>query len=106
MVAGNSPSAERARDLLKKFKIDINDPRNGILLPTKPESIMKGTIHKSHLPPYDDIVYDRLKMAKTQEQALEILDDLKKELYKGQLRLTANHRVNTAIGTVTRNTTR
>ena len=41
-----------------------------------------------------------------QEQALEILDDLKKELYKGQLRLTANHRVNTAIGTVTRNTTR
>ncbi len=106
VVAGNSPSAERARDLLKKFKIDINDPRNGILLPTKPESIMKGTIHKSHLPPYDDIVYDRLKMAKTQEQALEILDDLKKELYKGQLRLTANHRVNTAIGTVTRNTTR
>lgn len=106
VVAGNSPSAERAREILKKFKIDINDPRNGILLPMKPESIMKGTLHKSHLAPYDETVYKRLLMAKTQDQALEILDDIKKELYKGQLRLTNNHAVNTALGTVIRNTTK
>ena len=103
-IAGNksNASAEECRKILKKFKIDINDPRNAILLPVDPKSIMKGTLHGKHLNSYDDYVLGRLKQAITPEQCFEVMDDIKKELYKGQLQLLAKHRVNTAIGTVTR----
>ena len=63
---------------------------------------MKGTLHGKHLNSYDDYVLGRLKQAITPEQCFEVMDDIKKELYKGQLQLLAKHRVNTAIGTVTR----
>lgn len=106
-IAGNksNASAEECRKILKKFKIDINDPRNAILLPVDPKSIMKGTLHGKHLDSYDDYVLEKLKQAVTPEQCFEIMDDIKKELYKGQLQLLAKHRVNTALGTVIRETT-
>lgn len=106
-IAGNknNPSAEECRRILKKFQIDINDPRNAILLPVEPKSIMKGTLHGKHVNSYDDYVLNRLKQANTTAQCLEIMDDIKKSLYKGQLQLLIDHRVNTALRTVTRKST-
>lgn len=87
---------------MKKFKIDINDPRNAILLPVEPKSIMKGTLHGKHANNYDEYVLNRLKQAATPEQCLEVMDDIKSELYKGNLQLLIEHKVNTALRTVTR----
>lgn len=103
-IAGNksNASAEECRQILKKFKIDINDPRNAILLPVDPQSIMRGTIHGKHVNSYDEYVLNRLKQAVTPEQCFEVMDDIKKELYQGRLQLLIEHRVNTAFRTVTR----
>lgn len=103
-IAGGKPNAaaEECRSILKKYRIDINDPRNAILLPVEPKSIMRGTIHEYHVNNYDEYVLNRLKQAATPEQCLEVMDDIKRELYKGQLQLLTKHRVNTALRTVTR----
>lgn len=103
-IAGNksNAAAEECRSILKKFKIDINDPRNAILLPVEPKSIMKGTLHGKHVNNYDEYVLNRLKQAATPEQCLEVMDDIKSELYKGNLQLLIEHKVNTALRTVTR----
>ena len=103
-IAGrkSNAAAEECRSILKKYRIDINDPRNAILLPVEPKSIMRGTIHEKHVNNYDEYVLNRLKQAATPEQCLEVMDDIKRELYKGQLQLLTEHRVNTAIRTVTR----
>lgn len=103
-IAGNksNAAAEECRSILKKYRIDINDPRNAILLPVEPKSIMKGTIHGKHVNNYDEYVLNRLKQAVTPEQCLEVMDDIKSELYKGNLQLLIEHRVNTALRTVTR----
>ncbi len=103
-IAGNksNAAAEECRGILRKFKIDINDPRNAILLPVEPKSIMRGTIHGKHVNSYDEYVLNKLKQAMTPEQCLEVMDDIKGELYKGQLQLLIKHRVNTALRTVTR----
>lgn len=104
VIAGNksNAAAEDCRQILKRFKIDINDPRNAMLLPVDPQSIMRGTIHGKHVNSYDEYVLNRLKQAVTQEQCFEIMDDIKKELYQGHLQLLIEHRVNTALRTVTR----
>lgn len=104
VVAGNksNAAADECRQILKNFKIDINDPRNAILLPVDPKSIMRGTIHGKHVNSYDEYVLNRLKQAVTPEQCLEVMDDIKKELYQGHLQLLIEHRVNTALRTVTR----
>lgn len=104
VIAGNksNAAAEGCRQILKRFKIDINDPRNAILLPVDPRSTMRGTIHGKHINSYDEYVLNRLKQAVTPEQCLEVMDDIKKELYQGHLQLLMEHRVNTALRTVTR----
>ncbi len=101
-IAGNksNASAEECRKILKKFNIDINDPRNAVLLPVEPESIMKGTLHGKHVNAYDEYVLKRLKQAKTQEQCFEVMDDIKKMLYNGDLQLLTDFKVNRKFGTV------
>lgn len=105
-IAGNkkNAAAEECRSIFHKFKIDINDPRNAILLPVEPESIMRGTLHGKHVNSYDEYVLSRLKQALTQDQCFEIMDEIKKDLYKGHIQLLLEHKVNTALRTVTRKT--
>lgn len=105
-IAGNkkNAAAEECRSILHKYKIDINDPRNAVLLPVEPESIMRGTLHGKHVNSYDEYVLSRLKQALTQDQCFEIMDEIKKDLYKGHLQLLLENKVNTAFRTVTRKT--
>lgn len=97
IIPGNSPNAQRARDIMKRCGMDINDPRNGIMLPQHPNSIFKGSLHGNHTKSYEAEVVRRLEdMVKKKgysESALEeVLDGIKKDLYKGNLPLLSPNR--------------
>lgn len=99
IVAGNSPTAKETRKILEKCGIDINDARNGILLPMHPKSIFKGSLHGNHIRQYDEIIYQRISEAykKAGKKGVEeALDYIKKDLYKGNIQLLSNdkHYVN------------
>ncbi|WP_314199350.1 AHH domain-containing protein [Capnocytophaga sputigena] len=99
IVAGNSPTAKETRKMLEKCGIDINDARNGILLPMHPKSIFKGSLHGNHIRQYDEIVYQRILEAykKTGKKGVEeALDNIKRDLYKGNVQLLSKdkHYVN------------
>lgn len=95
VVAGNSPSAERSRKILEEAGIGINDPRNGVWLPTNNKSIFKGVKHGRHVNGYDDEVYRRLqevyeKFGPDEDKIMDVLDGIKKDLLKGDIELLRN----------------
>lgn len=99
IVAGNSPTAKETRKILEKCGIDINDARNGILLPMHPQSIFKGSLHGNHIRQYDEIIYQKILEAykKADKKGVEeALDNIKINLYKGNIRLLSKdkHYVN------------
>ena len=103
VVPGNSQTAQRARDILACCNIDINDPRNGIMLPKNIKSIHKGTIHGKHIPKYEDTITEMLEnMLKknggkcSERDCEQILDLIKIGLYKGNIQLLRDekHKVN------------
>lgn len=91
VVEGKNKYADLSREILKKHKIDINAPENGIFLPTDANSIFKGSVHKtnhnygSHA--YSEYVYSKIKDAKNQDEIFERLQKIKYELYEGKLTL-------------------
>ena len=95
-IVGDHKLAAPSRAVLEKYGIDINDPRNGIFLPNSPENILKGTNHSGkHTNDYFNEVNRRMSGVKSKEECLEVLDDLKKELYDGSLHLYKDHQKNT-----------
>lgn len=103
-IVGEHELAAPSRAVLEKYGIDINDPRNGILLPMGPEKVLKGTNHRgNHYDDYFNEVNRRMSGVKSKEECLEVLDDLKKELYDGSLHLRAieNHQKNTIMSSFT-----
>ncbi len=99
IVAGNSPTAKGTRKILDKCSIDINDARNGILLPMHPQSIFKGSLHGNHIRQYDEIIYQKISEAykKAGKKGVEeALDNIKIDLYKGNIQLLSKdkHYVN------------
>ena len=97
-IVGGGKASAPAREILERYGIDINDPRNGIFLPMSPENILKGTNHPGkHQDEYFYEVNRRLGEAKCKDQCLEILDDLKEELYKGKIALQNELKANTIL---------
>lgn len=97
-LVGDSPESAIAKGILEKYGIDINDPINGILLPTNKKGTLKGTLHGGrHTKRYCDEVNNRLRKARSKEECMEILDSIKEDLYKGKLELynDHNHKINT-----------
>ena len=85
IVGNETPNAARA---MEAFGIDRNDPANGILLPNDASSPLKGSIHSGrHLQEYYNTVEQRMAMATTREEALEVLQSLKEDLFSGDLPL-------------------
>ncbi|KAB2928170.1 MAG: hypothetical protein F9K24_22170 [Leptonema illini] len=79
MVAGTDRRAFEARQILKKFGIDINDAANGVFLPANPKSINPSgaAIHSSlHNSLYHEKVEKALRLARTREDAIEVLETL------------------------------
>ena len=94
-IVGDNPSTIEAENILGKYGIDINDPMNGVFLPSDVESPLKGVIHEGrHTNEYHDIVNQRLRMASSREDCLDILQSIKEDLVNGDLPLYKNHVVN------------
>lgn len=75
--------ALKAREILTKFKIDINDSVNGVFLPMK-EGLSDALIHIGRHPKeYSQQVYNELTNAKTRKEVIEVLDDIKGRLLDG-----------------------
>ncbi len=83
IVAGNARKAAQARDILKKFGININDAKNGVYLPTV-KGVTKGAYHHSlHTDSYYRKVTELLSSAKSKDDAMSILGDIAEQLQKG-----------------------
>ena len=72
----------KSREILADFGIDINDASNGVFLRGNKKIFGTTAIHSSlHTHRYMDEVYNRLKNAKTKEQAEFILRQIGDELW-------------------------
>ncbi|MDE7441378.1 MAG: AHH domain-containing protein [Muribaculaceae bacterium] len=88
VIEGSDKAASKSREILKKFKIGINDAENGVLLPEDERSIYKGAIHKTnHSDEYSLYVYNKIKNVKTQEELIYTLTEIKRKLINGSLSL-------------------
>jgi len=82
--ASKFPGAVRAREILEKFGIDVNNAANGVYLPNTKDSLAPGLYHPSlHTKAYYAAVAERLENAKTLENVLETLNDIRSELLNG-----------------------
>lgn len=92
-IVGNRTPNAAAK--LEELGIDRNDPANGIYLPNSESSPLKGSIHKgNHCQEYYDTVERRMSQANTREEALEVLQSLKEDLFSGDLPLQNNKQFN------------
>lgn len=92
-IIGNE--TPKAAAILQKYGIDINDPMNGIFLPSSGNSGLKGTVHKGrHKQDYYNYVENLFLNCKSKEDCYEVLDKIKSDLYNGKIELYNKHRVN------------
>lgn len=76
IVAGKAPGANKAREILDKFEILINDANNGVYLPTDPNANW-GTYHRSlHTEEYYKKVTAMLSDATTRDEVIAILQEI------------------------------
>lgn len=85
LVGNETPEAAKK---LEQFGIDRNSPENGINLPNCEESDCAGSLHTGrHIRSYYDEVERRFQFVTSKEEALEVLQSLKEDLYNGDLPL-------------------
>lgn len=84
IVGRDTPQAAKK---LEEFGIDRNDPANGIFLPNSTESPLKGAVHGQgrHSLEYSNEVEQRFAGVTSREEALEVLQSIKEDLYSGDL---------------------
>jgi hypothetical protein len=83
-----APAAKRAREILARFGIGINDAANGVFLPAtrKAPNPTGAAVHSElHTTRYYVTVNKRLGEAKTRAEAEAILASIRKELLSGGL---------------------
>ena len=83
IVAGNSPKAAEARATLQKYVIDINDPANGVFLPTA-KDVAEGAYHPSlHTNAYYDEINNLVSGVTSKQEALDVLNYIFESLQNG-----------------------
>lgn len=84
IVGRDTPQAAKK---LEEFGIDRNDPANGIFLPNSTESPLKGAVHGQgrHSMDYSNEVEQRFAGVTAREEALEVLQSIKEDLYSCDL---------------------
>ena len=83
IVAGNAPRADKARFILRKYGIDINDASNGVFLPTV-KGVSEATYHHSmHTRTYYDAVNEILRNANSREEVIYYLNYIAERLKNG-----------------------
>ena len=82
----------KLREILNKFKIDINDPRNGVYLPEDKKiadalgmAVHKGKLNTLHGPEFIDSLYSRFAKCNSREQVFEALNDYRQAMLKNDL---------------------
>ena len=85
IVAGGDGRADPARQILKHWEIDINDPSNGIFLPAQREIVSESAYHPGlHTNKYYDEINIRLtRVSGSKKGVLEELDKIREELLAG-----------------------
>lgn len=92
IIGEATPNAKR---ILEKYGIDINDPMNGIFLPSSGESGLRGTVHNGgHTQTYYNYIEQLFSNCKNRDECYDILDKVKTNLYKGKIQLYNNQRIN------------
>jgi HNH/ENDO VII superfamily nuclease len=77
-------SAEKARDILTKFGIGVENAANSVYLPSRFDEAVRAAYHGTlHSKRYFDEVLKRLQKARSKEEALVILNQIRKELLAG-----------------------
>ena len=85
-IIGNSTPLASSK--LKQFGIDINDPVNGIFLPSSDRSGLRGVVHRGgHTQEYYDYIEQMFSQCKSKKDCYEVLDKIKSDLYKGKIKL-------------------
>ena len=85
-IIGNSTPLASSK--LKQFGIDINDPVNGIFLPSSDRSGLRGVVHRGgHTQEYYDYIEQMFSQCKSKKDCYEVLDEIKSDLYKGKIKL-------------------
>lgn len=86
IVGNDTPEAAKK---LEEYGIDRNDPANGIFLPNSEASPLEGSLHGQgrHIASYSNEVEQRFVNVSSREEALEVLQSLKEDLYSGDLPL-------------------
>ncbi|MBQ5475161.1 MAG: AHH domain-containing protein, partial [Lachnospiraceae bacterium] len=83
IVAGSSPKAIEARQILQKYGLDINSADNGVFLPTE-KGISDVAYHPSlHTNEYYRKVNALLERANSREDVIDILDMIRAGLLDG-----------------------
>jgi hypothetical protein len=86
IVAGDAHGARPAHDVLTQFRIDINAAENGVFLPRDKDAPNPSgaAVHASlHTGPYYRAVNSALGQATNREEAIAILDRIRKRLLSG-----------------------
>lgn len=86
LVAGKARQAAEARQILARWQIDINDPRNGVWLPNAKTARRLGQKNHQnwHTKRYYNEVNARLGKATSREEALDILRKIADKVSSGQ----------------------
>lgn len=83
---------EKCRKILQKYKIDINDGRNGIILPMDKLNYAKGSLHGSNTKEYEEFIYKQIKNCKSQKAIFAKIDEIKEGLYNGEIKILTSSR--------------
>src|SRR5688500_17017705 len=88
------PAGKAAMALLRKFKIDVNSPHNGVFLPgcgaTGAMAVSGLAVHcGKHVRQYEEYVLRELRTATSDIDAINILGRIRTELTHGDLFLNA-----------------
>lgn len=100
-IVGNSTPIAASK--LDKYGIDINDPMNGIFLPSSDRSGLRGVVHRGgHTDDYYNYIEQMFSQCKSKEDCYEVLDKIKSDLYQGKIKLynESKNKVNKTFRTV------
>lgn len=100
VVGNETPIAGKK---LEQYGIDINDPMNGIFLPSFDRSGLRGVIHRGgHKQEYYEYIEQMFSQCKSKKDCYEVLDKVKSDLYKGKIKLykEGTNKVNKTFRTV------
>lgn len=93
IVGNRTPKAAK---ILAECGIDINDPMNGIFLPSSGNSGLRGMVHfGGHTDDYYNYVENLFVRCKSKQDCYDVLDQVKSKMYDGYSKsLYNNQKVN------------